>query len=263
MTSVAIFLILNLVAAGAFFLGRASGRGGVRPAILGTILVAVLAGLKGLFFLHPACEARWLPYPAYGYVQNFYLVPALLLALGLVLPRLPRRWNPRGMMLLAAAFFVFGMHVSGGLLRPVQGAKNVPDRRHHVVQSTPQTCAPAACASALSYLGVATSERAMVELCLTTHAGTSDFCIYRGLCLALRDTGYRARVAEATADDLVRPGTLAVISVRSHTHAICVLGTGAGVIVQDPLEGGPEVWSAERLRGHFAGMAVFVERRVE
>jgi len=247
--------------AGLFFLGRASRFRGASVAMAVTALLCLLIGLKILFRLHPAYEGAVFPLPTLSPLKDILPFVVALLALGLLLARVAAR-RTRLLAHLAAALVLAGgvRTMLPPLVSRAIGSASVGDARHHCMQFTPQTCAPAACVSALSYLGIASTEAEMAENCLTTSRGTTDYNIYRGMEMALQvaKAPYHATMRELPSEDLARPGTLAVISVDSHSHAICTFGAGRSIIVQDPLHDGPEIWSPRQLAAAYSGVATII-----
>jgi hypothetical protein len=131
---------------------------------------------------------------------------------------------------------------------------------HHYQQTTNYTCAPSACVSALSYVGVQASEREMATLCLTHEVGTTVFNTYRGLSLRLVGTAYRARIVNRSVEDLAEAGVTAVVTELPGYHAIAVHGEGGSVTAQDPKVRRPLSWSIAQLKEHYYGtVAVVIE----
>jgi hypothetical protein len=142
----------------------------------------------------------------------------------------------------------------------MHGEERGAGANHHYHQTTFFTCAPSSCVSALSYAGIATTEREMATLCLTHDTGTTVFNTYRGLALKLQGSTWRCRVVRRSATDLLVAGTTAVITELPGFHAIAVRGLGDAVEVQDPMLLKPVRWTLAQLMEHYDGpVAVVLE----
>ena len=261
---VLIFCLLNVLAIAAYLLGRRLASRGTGACVTATGLCMAIVLLKVLFITHPAVEAAMIQWTGggawlgYGYLQRYFQVPVVMLGLGVVIPNLPPRWNRNLIRIMVLTLAAWGVSLTLGLLQGVPGSEKRPDQRHHLQQSTPFTCGPAAGASALSYVGVIETERDLAEMCLTSRAGTTEFCIWRGISLALKGKPYAARVVEGGADDLLQNGRVAIVRLGREHHVVCVRGTGNGVVMHDPLLGDPAYWCADQFRAQYGGVAVVI-----
>jgi hypothetical protein len=254
------YVACNGLAALAFLLAReAKSPSKVLP-IIATAPFAILISLKAVFFIHPALEATIFPLPTFASLNESQVFTLALLILGLLLSRASKPRTGFLIYLAAALTFAAGLRVTYKFLDLTPASPIAADTLHHCAQSTPQTCAPAACVSALSYINLNTTESTMARLCLTTSLGTTDYNIFCGITATLQNAHapYRAAMAEISPDQLARPGTLAVISINSHSHAVCTLGTGNAIIVQDPLFADPQIWSRNQLAAAYSGVATII-----
>ena len=211
----------------------------------------------------PVEEAALFPWPWYIYLQEYWVVFGGLIFLGLAIPQLPVRWNQIAVALVALGLLVVGGQWTSWMLgtEPL-GAEVAPDSTHHLSQSTGYTCAPCACASAVSHVGVQMTERSMAAACLTRkNRGTTLFNTYRGLAIALGGTAWRPRVRRVTPDDLLVKDQVAVIDFPELRHAITVVGLGDAVTLHDPLLRYPIRMSRADLALRYGGIAVVLELR--
>lgn len=231
------------------------------PWLAGALVSALV--LKSLLSWKPAWEAALFPWPDYIYLQGYWIAAIALAFFGTVILLLPVVWNRWVVGAVAAAVFAMGVHATWWMtgLRPL-GIEQGPGADHHYQQSTGYTCAPSACAIALSYLGVPATEREMARLCLTRRdEGTTVFNTYRGLVLKLEGSPWRARVRELPAEALREPGRVAVIDWPQIAHAVATVGAGDHVVLHDPLHHEAGTWSATELAERYGGIAVVFERR--
>lgn len=123
--------------------------------------------------------------------------------------RLPNR--PRWRQYLSA---VAMMVLAGGaliqpvlqpLLRPTRGA-NYWAAGQVCIQSQPATCSSAAGATLLAAHHIEVTEAEMVKWCLNDSRGTPSLGLWRGLCIATRNTSVRPRVVQASIDELLTQG---------------------------------------------------------
>jgi hypothetical protein len=231
------------------------------PWLAGLLTLALV--LKSLLTWKPAWEAALFPWPDYIYLQGYWMTAIALAFFGTVIPLLPVVWNRWVVGAVAAGAFALGLHATWWMAvwRPI-GIEQGPGSDHHFQQSTGYTCAPSSCAIALSYLGVAATEREMARLCLTRRdEGTIVFNTYRGLALKLEGTPWRARVRELPAAELREPGRVAVIDWPQLQHAVTTVGAGDHVVLHDPLRHDRATWTAAELDERYGGIAVVFERR--
>ncbi len=255
------FALCQLAGIALFAVGWLCASRGRRWALAtsGAALALLLAKL--VLSLKPVWEAALFPWVGYAFLQGCLLTIIGLLFFGLAIAQLPLRWNRMVVGAVAAVIFANGFCASWWMVDPqAHGEPAGAAGDHHYQQTTNYTCAPSACVSALSYVGVQASEREMAYLCLTHEEGTTVFNTYRGLSLRLAGTRYRARIVDLGAEDLVQAGVTAVITESPGYHAIAVHGEGGTVAVQDPKVRRPLTWRIAQLREHcFGTVAVVIE----
>lgn len=151
------------------------------------------------------------------------------------------------------------------------------DKLGTCLQTTQQTCSPAAAATLLKKHGIEATEREMAALCLTRR-GTTWQGLYRGLKLKTHGTNWDVEVFRCEADDLARhTGSPLLISVGldqtslrdtdytrelgwipgvSHSVVLERFSTGGAAVIADPSqEMTREHWDAETLRTLWRGYA--------
>ncbi len=258
------YLLLNATGLGLFALAWLAARRGRRWALIGAAIVLALVVITSMMSWMPVLEATCFPFAWYIYLQSF-VMPILFMAFfGLAVPQLKVPWNRVVVVVLA-----IGLYVEQGSIgcwwmvsRPEIGDERTPNDEHHLRQSTAYTCAPSAAAIAVSYLGIEDSERAMADRCLTrVDNGTTRFNTYRGLIISLAGTTWRARMVHADLDELCQLGQVTVIDFPDMAHALTTVGTGAGVILHDPLQPRPGPYSRKDLAERYGGVAILLERR--
>ncbi len=241
----------------AFLTTRQNPRVGTIGAGIGLILLCV----KALFHWQPVWEAAVLPWTGYAWIQQFAIYPIVTLFFGFAAAKLPITWNRVVVILTGFGFLSFGAVENSWIAWPqTHGRADYADADHHLKQSTHYTCGPAACVCACAHVGVRITERDMAELCLTHDQGSRLFNLYRGLTLALAEEALSLSIEEASLDDLMRPGSIAVTSNRGGGHALCLVGQGNTVLVHDPLYEAPKTWSREVLAKNQTGPVVSIER---
>jgi hypothetical protein len=234
---------------------------GQRAALAAAITAFALLLAKMVLAWEPVWEAALFPWPAYIFLQGFAIFLIGLLFFGIAMPQLKVAWNRVLVGLLAAGVLAYAAYANLWMVAPeVHGEERGADAAHHYHQTTFHTCAPSSCVSALSYVGVAATEREMSALCLTHDDGTTVFNTYRGLTLKLLGTPWRCRVVRRSAAELLTTGTTAVITELPGFHAIATCGLGGAVEVQDPLLQKPVRWTLAQLVEHYDGpVAVVIE----
>ncbi|HEX3135446.1 MAG TPA: C39 family peptidase [Planctomycetota bacterium] len=247
-----------------FALAWLAARRGQRWRLIGAGVVLALVIAKSVLTWMPVWEATCFPFAGYIYLQSFVMPIVMMAFFGIAAPQLAVPWNRVVVGLLALGFYLQLGFVGNWWMvsRPVIGTERTPDAAHHLRQSTPYTCAPSAAAMAVSYVGIAVSERTMADRCLTVpEGGTTRFNTYRGLILTLEGTPWRARMVHAEVADLCRQDQVTVIDFPDLRHAITTVGTGDGVTLHDPLQPRPLPLSREDLTERYGGVAILIERR--
>lgn len=82
------------------------------------------------------------------------------------------------------------------------------------LQSSAETCSPAAAVTLLKHHGVESTEREMIELCLTRQRGTPPLGLYRGMKIKTRDTEWGVEVFRGTIDQLLAMPQPLLLRVR-------------------------------------------------
>ena len=154
------------------------------------------------------------------------------------------------------------------------------------LQSHESTCAPSAAATLLRTRRIESSERELVELCLTSEMGTEPLGLFRGLAVACQEQPVKPRVASSDPGRWVDQGQVPNVALirfgpeastqpsfpfqslgrflgpKEEGHAVTVLGqTDANQwIIADPAFG-RTVWSNETFLSRFTGDAVYLAPR--
>jgi hypothetical protein len=253
------FLLCNISGAVVFASGWLAGTHGRRVGLVSAGCALAFLLLKMVMSWEPVWEAAVFPWPAYIYLQGYWLYLIGLLFFGAAVPQLSVRWNRAVVCAVAASVFGAGIDATSWMIDPgIHGELKSADERHHYRQTTFYTCAPSACVSALSYAGIPSTEREMADLCLTHDTGTTVFNTYRGLSLKLVGTRWRCRVVNRSVEQLIVGGTIAVVTELPGYHAIALYGQGSGVEVQDPMLLAPAIWTPVQLHEHLDGTVVIV-----
>lgn len=260
------FLLVNAVGALLFATGWLAGTVARRRrwvVIAGALTVLALLVAKSVLTWKPVWEANLFPVAWYVFLQDYWIAAIGLLFFGFAAPQLPVVWNRWVLGVVALLVFAGGLERTRWIAKPeVHGEELYADAQHHRTQTTGFTCAPCACVTALSYVGISATERGMAKLCLTRgEEGTTAFNTYRGLLLALEGSPWRVRLVAAPAEDLLVRGRIAVIDWPQLRHAITVVGTGDGVTMHDPLKDEPKPWDLDTLRVRYGGTALLIEPR--
>jgi ABC-type bacteriocin/lantibiotic exporter with double-glycine peptidase domain len=174
---------------------------------------------------------------------------------------LPVRWNRWTVWAAAAGLLAWSLYVGSWMLRwPCPGRTELPVRGMVVEQSTGYTCAPAASATLLAAWGIEKSEHEMAQLCLCVpERGTSPFDVYRGLTLAARASGLRARMVALRRERLGRLVRPFIIGTGAHAIVIFEVREDA-LLVGDPFVARPVWRPAELILDSWDGVAVLLCR---
>lgn len=256
-----VLLFLALACAGLSLCATAYALGRHVPvaAAIAVPVLMLLLVLRAVLSRFPAWEWALLPWPGYALVQGFVLYALGVTFFGFAAARLPRRWNRVVVLLVAVGVLSHGMYRHRWMAWPERhGDLRTVDASHQLRQSTHYTCGPAACASAVSYCGVQLSERQMAQLCLTREQGSNLFDLYRGIVLALGDRRYRVSIEDLDADGLLAGDHLVVASNVGRGHALCLRTRDGGIVVHDPLDAYPSVWTREMLRAAYRPPAIVI-----
>ncbi|MHC4939551.1 MAG: cysteine peptidase family C39 domain-containing protein [Planctomycetota bacterium] len=254
------YLLLALISATSYGLGRWVGGRGRNAAILGYFALVALLLVKAVLNHNPDWEFGLFPWPDYVFFQSYGVFPLALGCLGLASGLLPPGPNRRAVLILAGFVFLVSLWTERWVvMEPDTSSISTADADHHCLQTTIYSCGPAACVSLLSCWGIEATEGEMMGLCATpAYGGTSLFRICRGLRLKL-PRAYEVKIVDGDPDRLRELGVPAIISVRK-VHVITLYWSEAGPIVLDPAHSGPERISMEKVRERYGGPAVVVLR---
>jgi len=186
----------------------------------------------------------------------------------------------------------FGLMFVGGYVTIVPLIGSAPKCRDSwcdgvCLQTTDQTCSPAAAATLLRLYGIEATEQEMAELCLTRQ-GTHWMGLYRGLKKKTSGTGWDVEVLSGTFEDLTQLNGPAILSVglplnefaaptiaeRSYyqtelgwtpgrRHSVVLLGFVLDLV--DMAEPNPEAaherWTRQELKDLYLGQGMRLVRR--
>jgi hypothetical protein len=227
--------------------------------------------------------ARWLPASNLILIGNW--LPVLAAALAALV------WRETEIHQLRRSLWAGGLAMAAGFsfLYPLLGAtprcQDRWDKLGTCLQTTPETCSPAAAATLLRHYGVEATEQEMAQLCLTRN-GTSWQGLFRGLKLKTADTPYDVEVVRCTADGLPdladRPLILSVGLSRgsradsdftrefgwqpgvNHSVVLLRFDANSNALIADPsLEMCREYWSPEMLKTLWRGYAFRLVERAQ
>lgn len=240
--------------------------------ILSTILFLVY--LAGQLFW-----ARIVPHSAAIIFTNLAAVTAGLAAgWAARLPRTPR-WR-RTIMSLALAgaslAFILWPILSIALRPPPEGQNKWAGPV--AMQSSWATCSPAAAATLLTSVGIPTSERDLIPLCLTDYDGTPTLGLYRGIKLVAARNNRQVEIVDSRLERLIADDDWPVLAavrlprgvddprfeqewgwIPGMGHSVVILRrTGGGdFLVADPAIG-LELWSESKLQTLWQGSGLRV-----
>ena len=203
-------LVLAVLTTALFGVGRAIGRR-VSPRVangLSLLVVVSLATYVCCLWNHTVL-VRLLPFSNLVVIGNWFPLVAGLLG-GLASAELSQPVWRRGLT-------VIGLQLAGVVvvLWPLLGT--APKCGHAwsegvCLQTTKETCSPAAAATLLQLHGIAATEQEMAEVCLTRR-GTNWMGLYRGLKKKTAGTGWDVEVFTVSADQLRSLNGPSILSV--------------------------------------------------
>jgi hypothetical protein len=274
-------LVLAVVSVALFAAGRAIGRRVSARAvngISGLTVVALIAYIAGLW--DQTVLVRWLPFSNLIVLGNWFSCEAAFLGGLASAPASMPAWR-RGFtvaVLQLAGVFVVLFPLIGSAPRCgnawVDGV---------CLQTTKQTCSPAAAATLLHMHGIPATEQEMAELCLTRQ-GTNWMGLYRGLKTKTAGTEWDVDVFTGTADDLHTLKSPAILSVGLSSssqadrlyqtelgwtpgvrHSVVLLGfiTDLVEIAEPSPDAGRERWTNEDLQELYLGQGMRLVRRAK
>lgn len=221
--------------------------------------------LWGWLYNNASTAVLLIPTSMLRYLEGVGGAPFFLFCAGIALGRatlLRQRLLAHAAVAIGVVYFVHG---GSWMLQttPADAMSQIKDDTQ-VLQSQDYSCVPAACATALTRLGVPASEAEMALL-TQTRAGTGATVIRAldGLNRKLKDSHLQARLQTVTLDDLHRvelPALTALQYESSRTHMVVILRVDLrGILVSDPVEG--VVWETPAsIRDHFSGDVIAFER---
>jgi hypothetical protein len=177
------------------------------------------------------------------------------------IPRWHRLFCCTGLVL--TTFFYAAWPLGRIWVAPIQAGHATKWKDQTYLQSTDFTCAPSAAVTLLQLHGIPSTEREMVQLCLTSTHGTEGLGLYRGLTKACVRRGWRAIALTGDATEIIQrrpwpavvlvrfPGqenTPTFFSGSGEGHAVVVFGESAAgnFEIGDPAFG-RDSWTREEL----------------
>jgi predicted double-glycine peptidase len=183
-----------------------------------------------------------------------------------------------GLILAGLASYTLICDIGGA----APGAQDPWFLRGFCMQTSPGSCSACCAAGLLRHHGIPSSEREMIDLCLTHAQGTPPLGLYRGLKIKTRNTPWRVQVVRCRFEELIKtepwPVLLLVSSddtriadatnplrfrlSRRADHAIVVFGlTDDGeAVVGDPAMG-HERWTLDKLKASWRGEGLRLVKR--
>jgi len=220
------------------------------------LTLGAIVAVKGLLEYRPDIEVSLTPF---DWMLNFQ--PILIFIFGstfLVTAAYTyvKRRERMAVLVLAAVVYLYGAYALLPLGLPDRfGDDRVVAVDHHCRQSTLYTCGPTACMIALGYYDVIVTERKMATACLTTNRGTTMIGAYRGLRIIGMKT-VSVKMEQLTPAMLMKFGLVSV--VQSGNHMVCLVGTGDGVILHDPLHDKSSEWSQEDIEDRVSSVGIII-----
>ncbi|MCE9591878.1 MAG: hypothetical protein K8S99_15305 [Planctomycetes bacterium] len=237
------FLLMALLSAGGFAIGRWLGRGHHGRMWLWLTLAMILLGVWSWLYNNPSVAVRVIPLGILAQIEGTAAAPMFMLILGVAWAR--SRVTRQRLVVLAAAA-VGGLYfLHGGLwmLQPMPASALANSSRvEMVMQSQDFSCVPAACATALNALGVPSTEAQMAELTQTrVGEGATLIRAVDGLSQRLGGLAWHVEVVEASLDMLIGINTPVLTAIRTdqqQRHMVVLLAVNKrDVLVADPIDG--------------------------
>jgi hypothetical protein len=139
------------------------------------------------------------------------------------------------------------------------------------IQTTDASCAPTCAAALMRLNGIGTTEREMVDLCLTSNSGTYNLGLYRGLKRKASQAGLDVRVVKSfppkgpavlSFSDWKEPSPgEKKLGIIGTSHAVLFLDScPSGYRIADPYTGKIDLWTHEEvgatINGEFYGFEI-------
>ena len=234
-----------------------------RPQQAWAIALVALATIAWWAWLlhHPAVAVRALPTAALSRLEGAAPLPLLAVALGAMWARATiqrQRWVIAAALVLGVAHFVHG---AGWMVKPTPASAMAQrPTRGPAYQSEDYSCVAAACATALTRLGVPTSEGEMARLSGTSPgSGATVVRALYALQQRLATTPFTVELFQPTPAELTRLPTpmLALVAAGPLQRHMVVLDhvTAERVLMTDPV-GGQVLITAEDFAQQFAGVVL-------
>ena len=247
MASVDWFIIIAVLSALAFFLGRRIGMStGLRAGVWVMLAMAILATWTWLSS-RPDVAIQAIPVNVLCYLEGTAGTPIFMLILGIAWARsrIARQKRVTGLAMALGVFYF----LTGGMwmlqTTPQSGfAQTIPSST--VMQSQDFSCVPASCATALNRIKIPTTESQMAEL-TQTRPGTGATLLRAadGLRRKLDGTPWHIELIDADMDQLETlpcPILTPLQFESSRRHMVVVIGRARrGLLVADPVDG--VVWT--------------------
>jgi hypothetical protein len=224
--------------------------------------------------------ARILPFSNVIVVGNWIPLGAAMLAgIAGAQPKIPLwRRVSLGLLLAGLASYTLTRDIVGS----APGVEDPRFWRGFCMQTNPGSCSACCAAALLRHHGISTSEREMIDLCLTRANGTPPLGLYRGLKIKTRNTPWRVQVVHGRFEELVKTEPWPVLLLVSHEntatgvganppgfrlprradHAILVFGltVDGEAVVGDPAMG-QRRWTLDELKACWHGEGLRLVKR--
>ena len=241
---------------------RPQSRWGV-VALLSLCLVPVLA--RAYFLAYPALESQFLTLELYPLLRGWWTVPFTIALFLAAAPHMSSQRARVGLVALGGVFWIIGTdRLLATAVVDVRSMTGVVARDGVCRQTTGYTCGAAVAATLLHHYEIETDEAEMAQLCWTSsHTGTDEYCLVRGLGKKLNGFAREAVIAPASWEALLqaRDPVAVTIALRPTVdHWVVVFrATDQWVLIGDPLEG-RRLLRADRFRDLWRGRVVEIRR---
>ena len=213
----------TLAWAAGIYLGRGPAPWGRLAITIGVILLICWTWL----IKNPSVAVHAVPLDVLSHIEGVASVPIFMLIIGAAWSRcqLPRQ---RHIVIWAGIFgFVFFLQNGWWLLQETPKIGFTRSAQGMILQSQDYSCVPAACATALNLLGVASSEAEMARLTNTRPlTGSTTIRAMAGLQKKLKNTDYMVELIEPDYEQLLGIATPIITPLQleaSRLHMVTVL----------------------------------------
>lgn len=265
--SVLWFSWLAALALGGFLLGTRLGRGDARRACGAMVLSVSLIALWAWLSRNPAVAVNAIPVWLLSHIEGIGAVPLFMIVTGVAWSRAQLPHQKR--LTILAAFFggIFFLQGSMWMLQtsPRSVLGSARSQGAVVMQTQDFSCVPAACATALDLIGIATTEAEMADL-TQTRAGTGSTFIraFDGLSTKLAGSDFEVELVEPSFDELasLEMPLLTPLQFESQRlHMVTILSIRKGIArIADP-EAGIMHLARPEFERHYTGRVIrFVKK---